>query len=109
MPADLHHHRLIGYRFITNKPHPPLILNDHGEQLTVEMPGQLISNDIDVMADGIRHGLGIGRLFEANPCNYSPIVSSLFRDGGLLENPIRQFISITQKTRRQNEKGESPD
>jgi hypothetical protein len=30
----------------------------------VEMPGQLISNDIDVMADGIRHGLGIGRLFE---------------------------------------------
>lgn len=28
------------------------------------MPGQLISNDIDVMADGIRNGLGIGRLFE---------------------------------------------
>lgn len=64
MPADLHHHRLIGYRFITNNRILPLILNDHGEQLTVEMPGQLISNDIDVMADGIRHGLGIGRLFE---------------------------------------------
>lgn len=28
------------------------------------MPGQLISNDIEVMADGIRNGLGIGRLFE---------------------------------------------
>lgn len=28
------------------------------------MSGQLISNDIDVMADGIRNGLGIGRLFE---------------------------------------------
>ncbi len=42
----------------------PLLLNDRGEQLTVEMPGQLISNDIDVMADGIRNGLGIGRLFE---------------------------------------------
>lgn len=64
MPADLHHHRLIGYRFITNNRILPLSLNDHGEQLTVEMPGQLISNDIDVMADGIRHGLGIGRLFE---------------------------------------------
>lgn len=51
-------------RFITNNRILPLILNDHGEQLTVEMPGQLISNDIDVMADGIRHGLGIGRLFE---------------------------------------------
>lgn len=63
-PADLRHHRLIGYRFITNNRILPLILNDKGEQLTVEMPGQLISNDIDVMADGIRNGLGIGRLFE---------------------------------------------
>ncbi|WP_434640354.1 LysR family transcriptional regulator [Klebsiella sp. I138] len=63
-PADLHQHRLIGYRFITNNRILPLILNDNGEQLTVDMPGQLISNDIDVMADGIRHGLGIGRLFE---------------------------------------------
>ena len=32
-PADLHHHRLIGYRFITNNRILPLILNDHGEQL----------------------------------------------------------------------------
>lgn len=63
-PIDLHQHRLIGYRFITNNRILPLILNDKGEQLTVDMPGQLISNDIDVMADGIRNGLGIGRLFE---------------------------------------------
>ncbi|MBP2199003.1 LysR family transcriptional regulator [Pantoea cypripedii] len=63
-PVDLYQHRLIGYRFITNNRILPLILNDRGEQLTVEMPGQLISNDIDVMADGIREGLGIGRLFE---------------------------------------------
>ena len=64
VPADLCHHQLIGYRFITNNRILPLLLNDRGEQLTVEMPGQLISNDIDVMADGIRNGLGIGRLFE---------------------------------------------
>lgn len=63
-PADLYQHKLIGYRFITNNRILPLILDDHGEQLTVEMPGQLISNDIEVMADGIRNGLGIGRLFE---------------------------------------------
>lgn len=63
-PADLSHHQLIGYRFITNNRILPLILNDRGEQLTVEMSGQLISNDIEVMADGIRNGLGIGRLFE---------------------------------------------
>ncbi len=64
MPAELYQHNLIGYRFITNNRILPLILDHNGEQLTVEMPGQLISNDIDVMADGIRSGLGIGRLFE---------------------------------------------
>ncbi|WP_434585030.1 LysR family transcriptional regulator [Klebsiella sp. R390] len=63
-PTDLHQHQLIGYRFITNNRILPLVLEDKGEQLTVEMPGQIISNDIDVMADGIRSGLGIGRLFE---------------------------------------------
>ncbi|MGB8666444.1 MAG: LysR family transcriptional regulator, partial [Serratia inhibens] len=55
-PAELHQHNLIGYRFITNNRILPLILDHKGEQLTVEMPGQLISNDIDVMADGIRNG-----------------------------------------------------
>jgi molybdate transport repressor ModE-like protein len=64
LPADLHKHRLIGYRFITANRILPLLLEDKGEQLTVEMPYQLISNDIDVMADGIRNGLGVGRLFE---------------------------------------------
>jgi len=63
-PADLPQHQLIGYRFITAHRLLPLMLEHNGEQLTVDMPGQLISNDIDVMADGIRSGLGIGRLFE---------------------------------------------
>ncbi|MGM3175795.1 LysR family transcriptional regulator [Dickeya lacustris] len=63
-PSDLQKHRLIGYRFITNNRILPLTLEENGEQLTVEMPSPLISNDIEVMADGIRHGLGIGRLFE---------------------------------------------
>lgn len=64
VPADLSQHQLIGYRFITNNHILPLILNDRGELLTVEMSGQLISNDIDVMADGSLNGLGIGCLFE---------------------------------------------
>ncbi|MBW7984953.1 LysR family transcriptional regulator [Enterobacillus tribolii] len=63
-PAELQQHKLIGYRFITNNRILPLMLDDEGKPLTVEMPGHLISNDIDVMADGIRNGLGIGRLFE---------------------------------------------
>lgn len=63
-PDELNQHKLIGYRFITNNRILPLILDNNGQPLTVEMPGQLISNDIDVMADGIRNGLGIGRVFE---------------------------------------------
>lgn len=82
MPAELYQHNLIGYRFITNNRILPLILDHNGEQLTVEMPGQLISNDIDVMADGIRSGLGIGRLFE-------PIHS--------LQPDKEQFIPVMEK------------
>ena len=63
-PEDLHRHVLIGYRFITANRILPLILQQDGEDLTVEMPFQLMSNDIEVMADGIRDGLGIGRIFE---------------------------------------------
>ena len=98
VPADLSHHRLIGYRFITNNRILPLILNDRGEQLTVEMPGQLISNDIDVMADGIRNGLGIGRLFEPiwrlqpDREQFVPVMESFWKT-------IRQCISITRKMR----------
>lgn len=63
-PRDLHRHVLIGYRFITANRVLPLILQEDGQDLTVEMPFQLMSNDIEVMADGIRDGLGIGRIFE---------------------------------------------
>jgi DNA-binding transcriptional LysR family regulator len=72
-----------------------LILNDHGEQLTVEMPGQLISNDIDVMADGIRNGLGIGRLFEPI-WRLQPDRAIYTRDGELLEN-LSASVSLLPK------------
>ena len=63
-PEDLSRHRLIGYRFITANRVLPLILNNRGEELTVDMPTSIITNDIDVIAEGVRQGLGIGRLFE---------------------------------------------
>ncbi len=84
-PADLHRHRLIGYRFITNNRILPLILEDKNEQLTVDMPFQLMSNDIEVMADGIRQGLGIGRLFEPiyklqpDKENFIPVMASYWK------------------------------
>ncbi|MFZ7188096.1 LysR family transcriptional regulator [Avibacterium avium] len=61
--ANLHQHRLIGYRFITTGQILPLILEQGGESVSVEMPTPIICNDIDTIADGVRAGLGIGRLF----------------------------------------------
>lgn len=65
-PEDLKQHRLIGYRFITSNRLDPLILDDNGQTLTVEMPTPIIVNDTDVMADAVRKGIGIGRIFERN-------------------------------------------
>jgi DNA-binding transcriptional LysR family regulator len=63
-PEDLPRHQLIGYRFVTANRMLPLTLNNKGEELTVDMPTSIVTNDIDVMADAIRQGLGIGRVFE---------------------------------------------
>ncbi|MFV0408979.1 MAG: LysR family transcriptional regulator [Paracoccus sp. (in: a-proteobacteria)] len=63
-PEDLQSHKLIGYRFITAGRLLPLLLNRNGEELTVDMPVSVTTNDIDVIADSVRHNLGIGRLFE---------------------------------------------
>ncbi len=41
-----------------------MILDNAGEELTVDMPVSLTVNDIQVMADAIRQGLGLGRIFE---------------------------------------------
>lgn len=63
-PADLPRHKLIGYRFITANRILPLILDKAGEDLMVDMPSSIVTNDIEVIADAVRQGLGIGRLFE---------------------------------------------
>ncbi len=63
-PEDLQGHKLIGYRFSTAGRLLPLILNRDGEELTVDMPISITTNDIDVIADSVRQNLGIGRLFE---------------------------------------------
>lgn len=63
-PSELGRHHLIGYRFTTSNRMLPLILERDGQELTVDMPTSIVTNDIEVTTDGIRKGLGIGRLFE---------------------------------------------
>ncbi|RVU06452.1 LysR family transcriptional regulator [Novosphingobium umbonatum] len=63
-PQDLRNHRLIGYRFITANRMLPLIVDQDGDELAIDMPSPIVTNDIEVTADAIRQGLGIGRLFE---------------------------------------------
>ena len=65
-PQDLPKHRLIGYRFITANRLLPLELTINGQNTPIEMPMSLIVNDeVDLMVDATRQGLGIGRIFES--------------------------------------------
>lgn len=63
-PEDLLQHKLIDFRFPTAKNLSPLLLIEQGEEISLHMPSALIVNDIDVMADAIRQGVGIGRIFD---------------------------------------------
>ncbi|KLV03173.1 LysR family transcriptional regulator [Photobacterium aquae] len=76
-PADLKQHRLIQYRFIASNQLAPLVLNNHGESLTVDMANALVVNDTDVMVDAALNGLGVGRIVE-------PIVAGHFAKGDLV-------------------------
>ena len=84
-PADLAQHRLIGYRYITANRILPLLLDDHGDTLSVEMATPFISNGIDALADAIRAGIGIGRLFtricaqQANRDRFRPVLRDYWR------------------------------
>lgn len=62
-PEELPQHKLIGYRFITSNRLLPLELSKDGQDLKVDMPMSLITDDIDMMIDATRAGLGIGRNF----------------------------------------------
>lgn len=61
---ELSEHKLIGYRFVTSRRILPLVLNHQGEQFSVSMQSNIVVDDIEVMADAVGAGLGIGRIFE---------------------------------------------
>ncbi|WP_419811976.1 LysR family transcriptional regulator [Bacterioplanoides sp.] len=60
--ADLQAHKLVQYRFIASNKLAPLLLQEHGQAITVQMPLALIVNDTDAMVDAAEKGLGIGRI-----------------------------------------------
>lgn len=65
-PQELPQHKLIGYRFITANRLLPLSLNINGKMTEIEMPVSVIVNDeVDLMMDATRQGLGIGRIFQS--------------------------------------------
>ncbi|WP_258872595.1 LysR substrate-binding domain-containing protein [Thalassotalea euphylliae] len=76
-PNELQQHKLIQYRFITSNQLVPVLLNDNGQTVTVEMPNALIVNDTSLMVDAALKGLGIGRIVE-------PLVTELIDSGQLV-------------------------
>lgn len=84
-PPELKNHKLIGYRFITTNRILPLILNNKGQDWVIEMPYQLMSNDIDAMTDAAQQGLGLARIFEPiyrqleKPNNLVPVLEKYWK------------------------------
>lgn len=76
-PTDLNNHQLIQYRFISSKQIAPLVLNDRGTILTIDMPISLIVNDTDLMINAAIKGLGIGKIIK-------PAVDSFLKSGILI-------------------------
>ncbi|MCF2858725.1 LysR family transcriptional regulator [Pseudoalteromonas sp. SMS1] len=69
-PSELRQHKLIQYRFISSNQLAPLLLDNNGETLPVDMSHALIVNDTDLMLDAALNGLGIGRIVAPMVQNY---------------------------------------
>lgn len=74
---DLKQHKLVQYRFIAANQLAPLILQKNNQEISVEMPHSLITNDTDLMIDATEKGLGIGRII-------TPMISKQLATGELL-------------------------
>lgn len=83
--SDLHDHRLINFRFTTSNRLFPLTLSEKGQDVSVEMPTSFVANNLEVVMDAIREGLGIGRVFEpvvaqqADKENFVPVLEKYWK------------------------------
>jgi len=76
-PQDLESHKVIQYRFGASNRLAPLLLDDNGNTITVEMPKAIVVNDTDIIVDAAHAGLGIGRFL-------TPLMKRHFNDGSLV-------------------------
>ncbi|WCE31834.1 LysR family transcriptional regulator [Vibrio sp. SCSIO 43137] len=76
-PQDLENHKVIQYRFGASNRLAPLLLDDSGNTITVEMPKAIVVNDTDIIVDAAHAGLGIGRFL-------TPLMKRHFNDGSLV-------------------------
>ncbi|MDE1462503.1 LysR family transcriptional regulator [Spartinivicinus poritis] len=100
---ELKQHKLIQYRFIASNQLAPLILQQRGQEIIVDMPNRMIVNDTDLMVDAAEKGLGIGRIV-------TPMISEKLASGKLI--PILEkhwqpypglylyFLQNSQKAKR---------
>ena len=65
------------YRFISSNQLVPVLLDNDGETIHVEMTNAIIVNDTDLMIDATLKRLGIGRMVE-------PAIKSLLDSGELV-------------------------
>ncbi|MDO5652113.1 MAG: LysR family transcriptional regulator, partial [Moraxella sp.] len=79
---DLPKHRLIAFRYMTSGRLNPMTLVQDGQDVTIDMPTAMIANSLEVVLDGVRAGVGLGRVFE-------PILT--------LENDAHNFVPVLQK------------
>lgn len=62
-PDEMTRHAFIGYRFGGSGRLSPLVLEQGGTHQTLSPRTVLVANDIDVVANAVKDGIGIGRLF----------------------------------------------
>ncbi len=74
---QLQQHKLVQYRFITSNQLVPVLLDNNGETINIDMANAMIVNDTDLMVDATLKGLGIGRMVE-------PAVKELLESGELI-------------------------
>ena len=77
VPQDLQQHKLIQYRFGASNKLAPLLLDQDGSTITVEMPLAMIVNDTNISIDAAKAGIGIGRFL-------ATLTEKHFKDGTLI-------------------------